>query len=66
MSVSRGLPFRTSRVSVYDFLLAAVPVPATLGLLAGDVVGSYAGALVSLALVCYGLFVSPPVTGRSE
>ncbi|ESS05652.1 MAG: hypothetical protein A07HB70_02129 [uncultured archaeon A07HB70] len=52
-------------MSAYDFLLAAVPVPATLGLLAGDVVGSYAGALASLALVCYGLFVSPPATGRS-
>jgi len=65
MSVSNGLPIRPPRVSAYDLLLASVPVPAATGLLVGDVVGSYAGALASLALVCYGLFVSPPATGRS-
>jgi hypothetical protein len=63
MSVGNGPPFRLS-ASAYDLLLAAVPVPAAAGLLVGDA-ASYVGALASLVLVCYGLFVSPPTTGRS-
>jgi hypothetical protein len=69
MGVRSRLPLGrdSSRASTDDLLLLAVPVPALAGLLGGGALGEFLGAVASLALVCYGLFVSPPggATGRS-
>lgn len=53
-------------VSRYDLLLALLPVPLCSGLLAGSLgslsttLGAAAGAVPSLLLVLYGLFVEAP------
>lgn len=72
MSVRRPRPRPLGRgaprpVSAYDLFLFVLPLPALAGVAGGGGLLRWGGALVSLALLLYGLFVVPPgASGRSE